>query len=208
MTSIPEHDLVLTTYPLIPRDIDELKKHSYHLLALDEAQYVKNPRTNAFKGVAALNAKHRLCLSGTPLENHLGELWALFHFLMPGFLGSREQFRQLYRTPIEKHGDDERQRQLVKRVKPFILRRTKSEVAKELPPKTETVVSIDLEGSQRDLYETLRVAMHERVRSEIDKRGSGAKSDYGVGRAAETPPSLLRPAFGEGQGCGQGQKIC
>jgi len=169
--SIPDYDLILTTYPLIPRDIDELKKHSYHLLALDEAQYVKNPRTNAFKGVAALNAKHRLCLSGTPLENHLGELWALFHFLMPGFLGSREQFRQLYRTPIERHADDERQKQLVKRVRPFILRRTKSEVAKELPPKTETVVSIDLEGAQRDLYETLRVAMHERVRSEIDKRG-------------------------------------
>jgi len=168
---IPEHDLVLTTYPLVLRDVEVLKRHTYHLLVLDEAQYVKNPRTGAFKAVAGLPAKHRLCLSGTPLENHLGELWALFHFLMPGFLGSSDQFRDLYRTPIERAGDGVRQQQLARRVKPFILRRTKGSVAKELPPKSDIVVGLELEGAQRDLYETLRAAVHARVRQEVDKRG-------------------------------------
>jgi superfamily II DNA or RNA helicase len=168
---IAKADLVLTTYPLVVRDVDELKKHHYHLLVLDEAQYVKNAKTNSFKTVAAFKANHRLCLSGTPLENHLGELWSLFNFLMPGFLGNSDQFKRLYRTPIEKHGDDVRQRQLARRVKPFILRRDKATVAKELPPKSEMIVPIQLEDDQRDLYETLRVSMHERVREEIDKKG-------------------------------------
>ena len=166
-----DYDLVLTTYPLIVRDIDVLKKQSFHLLALDEAQYVKNPKSSTFKAVAALRAEGRLCLSGTPLENHLGELWSLFHFLMPGFLGKADQFRQLYRTPIERGGDEARQRQLAGRVRPFILRRAKAEVAKELPPKSEIVVPIELSGAQRDLYETLRVAMSERVRDEVGKQG-------------------------------------
>ena len=169
--TLADYDLVLTTYPLIVRDIDVLKKQPFHLLALDEAQYVKNPKSSSFKAVAALQAEQRLCLSGTPLENHLGELWSLFHFLMPGFLGTTEQFRQLYRTPIERQGDDARQRQLAGRVKPFILRRAKVEVAKELPPKSEIVVPIELSGAQRDLYETLRVAMSERVRDEVGKQG-------------------------------------
>lgn len=169
--TLADYDLIVTTYPLIARDFDALKDQPFYHLILDEAQVVKNPKTNAFKAVAALTAEHRLALSGTPLENHLGELWALFHFLMPGFLGSSEQFRRLYRTPIERQGDSERQQQLVKRVKPFILRRTKQVVAKELPEKNEITVPIELSDGQRDLYETLRVAMHKRVRDEIDKKG-------------------------------------
>jgi superfamily II DNA or RNA helicase len=168
---IPEHDLILTTYPLVPRDVDTLQEHAFHLLVLDEAQNIKNVRTAAFKTVASLVANHRVCLSGTPLENHLGELWSLFHFLMPGFLGSSEVFRRLYRTPIEKGGDTTRQAQLARRVKPFILRRTKAEVARELPEKTESVITVELEGAQRDLYETLRSSMHERIRKEIDTKG-------------------------------------
>ena len=168
---IQKADLVLTTYPLVVRDVDVLKKHHFHLLILDEAQYVKNAKTNSFKTVAAFKANHRLCLSGTPLENHLGELWSLFNFLMPGFLGNSDSFKRLYRTPIEKHGETTRQQQLAKRVKPFILRRDKQTVAKDLPPKSEMIISIELEDAQRDLYETLRVAMHERVRDEIDKKG-------------------------------------
>ncbi len=169
--SLADYDLVITTYPLIARDVDLLKAQNFYYVILDEAQYIKNPKTNAFKAVAALSAEHRLALSGTPLENHLGELWALFYFLMPGFLGSAERFRQLYRTPIEKQGDSQRQQQLVRRVKPFILRRSKQVVAKELPEKTEITVPIELSDAQRDLYETLRVAMHERVRQEIDNKG-------------------------------------
>jgi SNF2 family DNA or RNA helicase len=168
---IKKSDVVITSYPLLLRDLETHDKHHYHLLVLDEAQNIKNSRSSSAKAVSSLKAKHRLCLSGTPLENHLGELWSLFNFLMPGFLGDETYFKQLYRNPIEKHGDFGRQRSLAQRVKPFLLRRTKELVAKELPAKTETVVSLELEDAQRDLYETLRVSMHERVRGEIENKG-------------------------------------
>ncbi len=103
---IDEHDLVLTTYALLPRDAAELGKRRFHLLILDEAQNIKNATTKAAVAARELAARHRLCLTGTPLENHLGELWSLFHFLMPGWLGDARQFAQDYRTPIEKHGDE------------------------------------------------------------------------------------------------------
>jgi superfamily II DNA or RNA helicase len=169
--AIAEHDLVLTTYPLLPRDADALLARDYHLLILDEAQQIKNPRAKASEIARQLKARHRLCLSGTPLENNLGELWSLFHFLMPGLLGERERFSRLFRTPIEKQNDDERRQQLRARVAPFLLRRTKEAVAAELPAKTELVRTVALEGAQRDLYEAVRLSMHERLRKEIDQKG-------------------------------------
>jgi SNF2 family DNA or RNA helicase len=162
---------VLSTYPLLARAKEVLLRQAFHYVILDEAQNIKNAKTQAAAIARQLNARHRLCLSGTPLENHLGELWSLFHFLLPGFLGREEQFRELYRTPIEKQGDTARQRALAKRVAPFLLRRTKDQVAKELPAKTEISRSVELNGAQRDLYETLRVAMHERVQQEIANKG-------------------------------------
>ena len=98
---ISEHDLVLTTYPLLWRDQAMLSMHEYHLLILDEAQTVKNVATKAAKGIRDLSSRHRLCLTGTPLENHLGELWAQFDFLLPGFLGTQKDFTKRWRTPIE-----------------------------------------------------------------------------------------------------------
>lgn len=169
--AIPEHDVVLTTYPLLARDEEVLKRHQYHLLILDEAQNIKNPRVRAAEIVRELSARHRLCLTGTPMENHLGELWSLFHFVMPGFLGDEARFKRLYRIPIEKHGNEARRQTLQARIRPFLLRRTKEEVAKELPPKTEIVRTVALEGAQRDLYETVRAAMHERVRLEVAAKG-------------------------------------
>src|SRR5690606_39441217 len=100
-----------------------------------------------------------LCLTGTPLENHLGELWSLFNVLMPGWLGNEQAFNRHYRVPIEKHGDAERMALLRTRIRPFMLRRTKEQVARELPPKTEIIHWVDLTQSQRDRYETLRLAM-------------------------------------------------
>ena len=100
--SSPVRDLVLTTYPLLARDKDALLAQEFHLVILDEAQQIKNAKTQAAKVVQQLKARHRLCLTGTPIENHLGELWSLFHFLMPGLLGDADAFRRLYRTPIEK----------------------------------------------------------------------------------------------------------
>ncbi len=168
---ISHHDAVLTTYPLLWRDAAELTKHSYHLLILDEAQTVKNARSQGAEVVRKLDARHRLCLTGTPLENHLGELWSQFDFLLPGFLGSYHTFNKFWRTPIEKQNDSQRRDLLARRVRPFILRRKKEDVARELPAKTIIVRKVELVGSQRDLYETVRIAMDERVREEIACKG-------------------------------------
>ncbi len=168
---IPEHDLVLTTYPLLPRDADEVLGHRYHVVVLDEAQHIKNPRAKVSQLVQQVNARHRLCLTGTPMENHLGELWSLFNFLMPGMLGDERRFSRLFRTPIEKQGDQPRREQLRRRVAPFMLRRNKADVVRELPPKTEMQRAVELSGPQRDLYETIRVSMLEKVQREIERKG-------------------------------------
>jgi superfamily II DNA or RNA helicase len=168
---IREHDLVLTTYALLWRDQEVLAKHDYHVLVLDEAQYVKNTHTKAAAALRELRARHRLCLTGTPLENHLGELWSQFDFLLPGLLGTQKDFTKRWRTPIEKGDDTVRRDLLARRVRPFMLRRTKNEVAKELPPKTLITRTVELEGAQRDLYETVRVAMQEKVRVAISAQG-------------------------------------
>ncbi|MFC5472722.1 SNF2-related protein [Paraherbaspirillum soli] len=168
---IPQADLVLSTYALLPRDEERLREHAYHLLILDEAHYIKNARSKAAQSAALLRARHRLCLTGTPLENHLGELWAQFHFLLPGLLGDEKSFNRDFRHPIEKQGNQVRRTLLQRRIKPFLLRRTKDAVAKELPPKTEMVRSVELSGAQRDLYETVRLAMDKKVRDAIAKKG-------------------------------------
>jgi SNF2 family DNA or RNA helicase len=168
---IPAHDLVITSYALISRDTDVLTAQEWHIVVLDEAQAIKNPAAETTKLVAGLRGRQRVCLSGTPLENHLGELWSLFNFLAPGFLGSHRSFRSRYRVPIEKRGDDTRRALLARRVRPFLLRRTKEEVATDLPPKTEIVEQIELEPAQRSIYESIRLVMHERVRKAIAERG-------------------------------------
>ncbi|MFN9152185.1 MAG: SNF2-related protein [bacterium] len=168
---IKSSDLVITSYALLPRDEEVLQKQHWHIVVLDEAQNIKNAKTKAAISACALESSHRLCLSGTPLENNLGELWSLFRFLMPGFLGDEAKFKVAYRTPIETHGDGERAALLVSRVRPFLLRRTKDQVASELPPKTEVVREVEFQPVQRDLYETVRAAMDKRVRDEIGKVG-------------------------------------
>ncbi len=166
-----DSDLLLSTYPLLARDAEQLRQIEYHCLILDEAQAIKNPNTKMARLVRELHSRHRLCLTGTPLENHLGELWALFDFLMPGFLGSAREFQQRYRTPIEKHADAARGEQLARRVQPFMLRRDKAAVATELPPKSELRQSVELDERQARLYESIRVSMDERVRRAIAGQG-------------------------------------
>ncbi|HEX5392371.1 MAG TPA: DEAD/DEAH box helicase [Rhodocyclaceae bacterium] len=168
---IPNHDVVLTTYPLLWRDAEILNRYEYHLLLLDEAQTVKNSASQGAAVIRALRARHRVCLTGTPLENHLGELWSQFDFLLPGFLGDAKNFSRTWRTPIEKHGDTLRRDLLARRIRPFVLRRRKEDVAKELPPKNIIVRTVELAGGQRDLYETVRAAMDARVRQEIAAHG-------------------------------------
>ncbi|WP_437884128.1 DEAD/DEAH box helicase [Pseudomonas sp. LRF_L74] len=169
--TIAAHDLVLTTYALLPRDLKALAEHAFHLLILDEAQNIKNPRSKAALAAAQLKAGQRLCLSGTPLENHLGELWSLFNFINPGWLGDAKSFTRDYRTPIERGGNQARMAQLVGRIRPFILRRTKEQVATELPAKIEITQWVELTPLQRDRYETLRLAMDKKVRAEIARLG-------------------------------------
>ncbi|MES2199021.1 MAG: DEAD/DEAH box helicase [Chlamydiota bacterium] len=169
--TIYQNDLVLTTYPLLARDQDVLLKHEFHLLILDEAQNIKNAKTQAHHTIRKIQAKHKLCLTGTPIENHLGELWSFFHLLLPGFLGDEKQFQRVFRKPIEKEGSLERKKILQKRIHPFMLRRTKGEVALDLPPKTEIITPLDLSEKQKDLYEAVRLTMMKKVLSEVESKG-------------------------------------
>ncbi|WP_052501632.1 DEAD/DEAH box helicase [Thiomicrospira microaerophila] len=168
---IAEADLVLTTYPLLPRDIEQLKEHTFKLLILDEAQKIKNPRTKLYAALMELKSASRVCLTGTPVENHLGELWSLFNFLMPGFLGNQMQFKHNYQKPIEVDNDRFVQEQLTRKVAPFLLRRTKHQVVQELPDKTEIIKTVEFDSAQAKLYETIRITMEEKVRQTVAEKG-------------------------------------
>ncbi|WP_319584038.1 SNF2-related protein [uncultured Pseudodesulfovibrio sp.] len=175
---IKDSHLVITTYALLRRDLDELLKYDYASVILDEAQNIKNPNTITARSVRKLEAGLRVCLSGTPIENNLFELWSLFEFLMPGFLGSQHSFQRGIVKPI-KDGDEETLDYLRTRVKPFILRRTKAEVAKDLPPKIETTHYCDLVDEQRELYNALAKKLKDQVLKDVDEKGM-AKSQMSI----------------------------
>jgi len=170
-SQLGQQDIVLTSYALLPRDVVALRKQPFALIVLDEAQQVKNPRTQARRAVLSLRAPRCICLTGTPLENHLGELWSQVDLAVPGLLGDEGAFRRHYRGPIEKQRDEACQARLNRRLAPFILRRTKSQVAAELPPKTEITRRVVLDGRQRELYESLRLSLAEELRQVIAQRG-------------------------------------
>ncbi len=164
-------DVALTSYAVLLRDAEQLAEQPYHCVVLDEAQAVKNPRSRAAQLVRTLCCEQRICLSGTPIENHLNELWSLLDFALPGLLGSEEQFRAFYRVPIEHERNAGRLSALRAQVAPYVLRRMKEQVAAELPQKTEVVRPVELRGKQRELYESIRIAAHEKVRSALRQRG-------------------------------------
>ncbi|MCB1984627.1 MAG: DEAD/DEAH box helicase [Burkholderiales bacterium] len=168
---IMQHDLVLTTYPLLHRDEQDLLANTYYYLILDEAQVIKNPKALAARVARRIDAQHRLCLTGTPMENHLGELWAQYDFLMPDFLGDHAFFKKAYRIPIEMHGNSEKKERLSRRLEPFMLRRTKRDVANELPEKTEIIRAVPLYEKQSALYESIRVSMEKKVRDAVAEKG-------------------------------------
>jgi SNF2 family DNA or RNA helicase len=163
--------VIITAYPLLLIDSEVLLPRDFGLVILDEAQMIKNPGAKVSQTARALRAECRLCLSGTPIENHLGELWSLFDFLQPGLLGDERHFQRHYRTPIERNGDRSRAEALSARLAPFLLRRTKDSVAKELPPKVEIVESITLDEKQRDFYDGVRLAMHQRIQEVVRQQG-------------------------------------
>jgi hypothetical protein len=164
-------DIVVTSYALVTRDIDILREQNFGFIVLDESQAIKNPGAKVTQALKTLTIKRRLCLTGTPLENHLGELWSQFDFLMPGFLGTRKHFNRYFRNPIETHNSAQRQERLAALIKPFLLRRRKEQVASELPPKTEIIREVALDGEQARLYESIRVTMEHRVRQLLAERG-------------------------------------
>ncbi|WP_027706814.1 DEAD/DEAH box helicase [Zooshikella ganghwensis] len=164
-------DMLITSYGTLQRDAAHLASRPFYLMVLDEAQSIKNARSKAATAVRLIDAQHRLCLTGTPVENHLEELWALFDFLTPGLLGNKQQFRRLYRKPIEQQENSQSQAELTQRIRPFLLRRTKAQVAKELPAKTEMTKLVCLTGKQRKLYATLREIMADKVSSLIAEKG-------------------------------------
>ena len=169
---IAEHDLVISTYPLLSRDRRALKKHRFDLLVLDESQFIKNIRTQAAQVVRELKADRRLAMTGTPLENHLGELWAQFDAVEPGLLGDESAFDRFWRDPIEA-GSAEMLGRLNRRIAPLMLRRRKEDVLKDLPPKTEILLPVEFEPAQETLYEAIRLAQHARVREAMAIQGAG-----------------------------------
>jgi superfamily II DNA or RNA helicase len=167
-------DLVIVSYQLLQRDAERFASRSWNTLVLDEAQFIKNAATKTSQAIRAIDADWRLGLSGTPLENHLGELWSLFRTLSPGLLGSWERFRTRFAEPIQRHKDEERRQSLAHLVRPFILRRTKSTVLKELPERTEVTLYAEMSGEERKRYEDARL-------SAITELSGGANIDRSQG---------------------------
>jgi superfamily II DNA or RNA helicase len=164
-------DVILIGYPQLLLDSEIWLEREFCFVILDEAQAIKNPQAKVSQVARALRAAHRLCLTGTPMENHLGELWSLCDFVQPGLLGEQREFQRQYRTPIENAGDATRAEALRRRIQPFLLRRTKDEVARDLPAKIEIVESIELDEKQRDFYDGIRLGQHRRVREAIEQQG-------------------------------------
>lgn len=169
---ISEADVVVTSYALLRRDQELLKKQAFHYVILDEAQNIKNPQSQAAKAASRIQARHRLCLTGTPLENNLIELWSLFNFLMPGLLGTERRFREAYGQAMQ-GSDPEGMADLRRRSRPFILRRLKSEVAEDLPPRTEMVSYCELGIEQRRFYNETLLRVRGEIFATVDRMGMG-----------------------------------
>lgn len=165
--------LVLTTYALVRNDIEQLRQRQFHYVILDESQNVKNLASQSAQAVALLPCEHRLALSGTPIENNLTELYALFHFLNPAMFGSLDDFNQRYAYPIQRDGDREATESLRRRIFPFILRRLKGDVLDELPPLTEQTLYVEMDDDQRRFYEQRRQYYQDAVSSSIAAQGLG-----------------------------------
>lgn len=169
--SFKDYQIVLTTYSLLNRDFKKHINENYRVLVLDEAQKIKNNSAQASRVCKAINSEQRIALTGTPMENHLGELWSIMDFVVPGLLGDEKLFQRAFRTPIEKHQNEEQMKRLKAKIKPFLLRRTKEEVAKDLPQKSEFVVNVSLDNKQSDAYETIRSAMESKVQKLLSQKG-------------------------------------
>lgn len=164
-------DLLITTYTLLQQEIDSLAQVRWQTIVLDEAQAIKNAATKRSQAAMSLQGKFRLITTGTPLENHLGELWNLFQFINPGLLGSHRQFNERFAIPIERFNNREARLRLKKLIRPFILRRIKSQVLEELPPRTEVTLEVTLSNDELHFYEALRQNALDQLEQSADNRG-------------------------------------
>jgi superfamily II DNA or RNA helicase len=196
----PDAHLTLTSYALMRMDLEQLRKVEWDYAVLDEAQAIKNPGSLTARSAHALRARHRLCLTGTPVENRLEELWSLFRYLMPGLLSSEAAFRDRFVKPVEA-GDPKARDALRARVRPYVLRRLKSQVETELPPLTEIVERVPLEGKQKDIYDVVRVAARSDVQAALAQGGHATMQVLEAllrMRQACCDPHLLPGDVGEG----------
>lgn len=165
------HHLILTTYTMVRNDIEELQGKEFYYVILDESQHIKNVAAQVSRAVLLLNSRHRLSLSGTPIENNLGELYALFRFLNPSMFGSLEHFMQQYANPVQRHNDEQALTDLRKKIYPFVLRRLKKDVLKELPEKIEQVMYVEMPPQHKSLYEQRRTYYQESIKQQIAMKG-------------------------------------
>ncbi|WP_184465034.1 DEAD/DEAH box helicase [Pedobacter sp. AK013] len=168
VANFANYDIIITTYGVTRVDIDELKNFYFNYIILDESQNIKNPASKSFKAVRSLKSKHKLILSGTPVENSVSDLWSQLTFLNPGLLGTQAFFYEEYVQAIEKKKDEEKARKLQSIIKPFVLRRTKEQVAAELPPKTEQVIYCDMSEDQAAYYEKTKSAYRNDLLQSMD----------------------------------------
>ena len=164
-------NIVITTYGTLRSDIQTLMKINFDYVVLDESQAIKNPASKVTRAACLLTAKNRLCMSGTPLQNNTFDIFAQMNFLNPGLLGSMDFFRNEFATPIDKFGEQEQKDHLRKLLYPFILRRTKEQVAKDLPEKTETILFCEMEKEQRKIYDAYRNSYRDKIMGVIDEQG-------------------------------------
>ncbi|MGD9569565.1 MAG: SNF2 helicase associated domain-containing protein [Sedimentibacter sp.] len=171
ISSINNYDLILTSYDLIKRDIELYQDHEFRYCILDEAQYIKNSSTQNAKAVKLLKSQVRFALTGTPIENSLADLWSIFDFIMPGYLYNYKKFKDKYEVPIVKNEDTDMLQRLNKQIVPFILRRLKKDVLKELPDKIETLTFTQMEEVQRKLYAAELMKLNKQFRNEVNENG-------------------------------------
>ena len=169
--TINDYDVIITSYDLLKRDIEQYKNYKFKYVIADEAQYVKNNNTKNAKALKELNSESRFALTGTPIENSLAELWSIFDFIMPGYLYTYKKFKDEFETPIIKENDNEAMQRLQKIVAPFILRRIKRDVLKELPDKTEQIMYSKMDEEQQKLYTSYLALAKVKMRQEIESNG-------------------------------------
>ncbi len=174
--SFNDYDIILTSYGILRRDYEVLENIKFRYVVLDEAQNIKNFTSTTKKVSKLLKADNKLALTGTPLENRPLELWSIFDFLMPGYLGGLERFRRVYDVPIVKLNDEKASTRLKKLTSTFVLRRLKSQVASDLPPKMDIIQKCTLSDEQKEIYKSILIGQREKVFSEVEKKGLGRSS--------------------------------